>query len=394
MQYSYRKGLKLDNYAVAKDALLFERRQRQHGAVAANDVYPITFGGAVKVCTRPSADRGPDDDVGAVPVEPIACSHEWIAEHTLLAFKPGGTTHDAAQLLAAAFGHRRAGEFVKRISKLADGACAALASNNFGLLAQCVRRYRVLFNEWTEKRYLEGLDDIDCQLCGLNIPNLAWKPPGAGGSEALIVLVPDFDAHNRLTEFLTALEWSVKRIVVTHGVDAESIDGGRDVRITAGHRIDFIGAADLGADGRIRTEGRCCACAIEPRREILKSTCVDALPIQIVSGDQANHEGEFEVGLRAEVIVKPGRCDGGYLAILVNPADNAGTENEWWVQQQSTRQNDGFHCTCQFGEGALGLNERFVIVAVAVDRPLKTGDRFHGIPSGKEVGRRVVRRTR
>jgi hypothetical protein len=42
-----------------------------------------------------------------------------------------------------------------------------------------------------------------------------------------------------------------------------------EVRFTAGHRIDFIGAADLGQNVEIGLEGCCCSCAIEPRTEIV-----------------------------------------------------------------------------------------------------------------------------
>jgi hypothetical protein len=393
MQYFFRNGLPIDKTVVAQAALRFERRDRHAGAVAANDVYPIAWGGVVKVLTEPN---GQAEEEGEVRVQAVECDPDWIADHVLVAFNPRGKRHDAPDLLARLFGDPQAGRFVGDISALADEACSALQRSDFASLASCVARYRVLFNTWTGGAYLANVGKVAEQMQQrLNIPSLEWKPPGAGGTESLIVLLPDREAGDRVIEYFVGHDWWVQPALVTDGVSGEPIDGGRGVRITAGHRIDFVGAADLGQDGRIKVAGRCCGCAIEPRAEILGSARVQRSPSRVVLDLMSHADEEHAVGLRAEVAGRLDRGNGRHISVLVNPSDNGSTADTWWVQQQVSRHGDEFRCTCQFGEGRLGLDERFTILAVASDQPLQTGEILYGLSASTVVvGRRTVRRTR
>jgi len=100
---------------------------------------------------------------------------------------------------------------------------------------------------------------------------LAWKPPGGGATHALIVVVEDPPAGDRVLAFLRDAGWWASPVRVTGGLRAEA-GGAGPIRFTAGHRVDFVGVADLGQDRAIATPGRCCSCAIEPRGEIILET--------------------------------------------------------------------------------------------------------------------------
>lgn len=396
MQSYFRNGLPIDREAVARAALRFERRNRQSGAVAANDVYPIAHGGVVEVQTEPNRSGGLSEQDGRVSVRRIACDRNWVADHVLLAFNPVGQRHNVPGLLARLFGHARAAEIVGTISGLASDACGALERCDFDSLAQAVRLYRETFDGWMNGAYLNAVRGVAEQMIQrLSIPELEYKPPGAGSTESLIILVPDRAAGARVSSFLAERHWWVQPAIVTDGVCSELLAGERGVRITAGHRIDFVGAADLGQDSRIGVAGRCCACAISPRTEILSCTFPRSGkgPIELDPDHQPRNDPE--VSLRAEVTGDARLAGGRSIVVFVNPADNAHTYDAWWAQQRTVRHDNRYQCMCQFGEEHLGVGERFTIVAIATDQHFQTGEVVYGVRGiGEEIGRRTVLRTR
>ena len=74
-----------------------------------------------------------------------------------------------------------------------------------------------------------------------------------------------------MIDYFRGIKWWAIPAYVTGGVSGEFVKANGEVRITAGHRLDFVGAADLGQDLAIKEPGRCASCAIEPRTEILLS---------------------------------------------------------------------------------------------------------------------------
>lgn len=255
---------------VARAALRFERRWEANMAVAADDVYPITYGGVRKVITGPNTRKNGGIVDGQVTTEAVDHDPRWIAEHVVVAFDPRGTRHKVQIVLADLFEDKAAAvRYVKQFSGYADKACAAIKNRDCVGLAAAVNAYRDGFNEWTKGKHIGNVEAEARQLKGLRV--LGWKPPGAGASRSLIVITPDAEASAAVIQFFQNMEWWASPAYVTSGICGEFIKANGDIRITAGHRLDFVGAADLGQDIRIGAPGRCCSCAIEPRTEMLLS---------------------------------------------------------------------------------------------------------------------------
>ncbi len=265
-QLYLRHGAPVPRAEVAKTALRFERRWASKLAVAADDVYPITYGGLLKVTT--------ETDPPAVTTQQVPFDPRWIADHVVVAFDPHGKRHEAERFLERVVGHPHAARYVQQFSGYADAACGAITDGKLDDLAAVVNQYREEFDEWTaddvrkRKDYTFNVrEEAEDLMRSFRIR--AWKPPGAGASKSLILITEGRSATDAVVRHLLGKGWWASPAIVTTGICGEFIRSDGKVRITAGHRIDFIGAADLGQDERIMTPGRCCSCAIEPRNMIV-----------------------------------------------------------------------------------------------------------------------------
>ena len=304
-QQYLRNGPPLCLEEVAAAALRFERQLARGQldrdlAVAADDVYPITHGGVLKVLTAPSIQ---DSNMG-VSVEPIRHDTRWLADRIVVAFNPQGKRHVIPDLLDRLLNLPNAGEHIKKFTDLAHVASSAIAESykphstdkgderEIRKLADAVNRYRQEFDEWTKEAEAgapgDGVDPPHGPLFTRAVTDIAtdllkeltkdvvlgWKPPGGGASESLIVITPDVKGRDAVIRFFKSEKWKWRALpaYVTSGICGEFVKSDGEVRITAGHRLDFIGAADLGQDVRIRKAGCCCSCAIEPRTEIVLSS--------------------------------------------------------------------------------------------------------------------------
>jgi hypothetical protein len=253
--------------------LRFERRWAQGAAVAADDVYPITYGGLVKVLTRPNCRAGDSIEDGEVLVEHVSHDPAWIAEHVVVAFDPHGERHDVPNLLADLCADPKAKTFVAELSNLAQAAADAISKRSVHDLASTITKYKVVVDGWMNGRHLSHTSDIAAKLLEA-MPNevAGWKPPGAGASKSIIVIVREKPDRTKVIDFFAAQGWTAIPAYVTTGVSGEFLTADGHVRLTAGHRIDFVGGADIGQDVSIGVEGTCCSCAIEPRSELVIST--------------------------------------------------------------------------------------------------------------------------
>lgn len=118
------------------------------------------------------------------------------------------------------------------------------------------------------RRVAEELDKCIATIHGPK-PVFGWKPSGGGASESMITITENDTMRNVVMPFFKQRDWVALPAHVTSGICGEFITNNGDVRITAGHRLDFVGAADLGQDIAIGHAGCCCSCAIEPRTEIV-----------------------------------------------------------------------------------------------------------------------------
>ncbi|MBC7924458.1 MAG: hypothetical protein H7039_02270 [Bryobacteraceae bacterium] len=267
-QLYLRNGAPVPREEVAKAALLFERRWASKLAVAADDVYPITYGGMLKVIT--------EVDPPIVRTEQVPFDPCWIADHVVVAFDPYGKRHEAEKFLERLVGHRDAKGYVEEFSDYAATACEAMTPGreNLEALAGVVNKYRESFDKWTfnEKTmssdYTHNVRKVAEHLMSL-FHIRAWKPPGAGASKSLILITEGRAVTDAVVTYLTEKGWWASPAIATTGICGEFVRSDRKIRITAGHRIDFIGAADLGQDERINTRGICCSCAVEPRTMIV-----------------------------------------------------------------------------------------------------------------------------
>lgn len=267
-QLYLRSGAPVPREEVAKAALLFERRWASKLAVAADDVYPITYGGMLKVITEVAP---PIVKTEQVPFDPC-----WIADHVVVAFDPHGKRHEAEKFLERLVNHPQAQDYVREFSAYAATACEAITPGreNLDSLAEVVNKYRESFDKWTfdeskmRSDFTHNVRGVAEHLMSL-FHIRAWKPPGAGASKSLMLITTGRAVTDAVVTYLTGKGWWASPAIATTGICGEFVRSDGKIRITAGHRIDFIGAADLGQDQRIATPGMCCSCAIEPRTMIV-----------------------------------------------------------------------------------------------------------------------------
>jgi len=240
-------------------ALRAERERANGRAIGAQDVAAVIYGGALEIHTAIS---------GAVEVHPIVSDPEWLAEHLLLAFEPSGRRHDVPTLLDDLFGHPYAGRYVDAISALGRGMAAAVRGSDLAQLSRHMRRYVDLFDDWSGGRYLNAdirriAEDLEAAISpGL----LAYKAPGAGASSSIVAAVAQ-GARLAAEAFFHGLGWSVAPIRLAGGLEGQNF-GSAGAVFRAGHRVDLIGAADLGQDQAVGRAGVCVALAIEPLSEL------------------------------------------------------------------------------------------------------------------------------
>ncbi|MGD9856128.1 MAG: hypothetical protein AB7U20_14385 [Planctomycetaceae bacterium] len=261
-------GVPLSSARVALAALRMERGQAGGVALAAIDVYPITYGGVCMLHTAPGAH-----DFGHVSVVPISADPTWLGDHVVVAFNPRGKRHEVPSLLRRLVTHSSARARVERFSRLAAEAGAAIVNQDIRALASAVNNYRLEFDRWTTAAFDKPIFTLPVRriatalVAALPHDVLGWKPPGGGACEALIVISRCDLGARRVIEYLASAGWTAIPADVTGGVDVQVTCPA--VRITAGHRLDFIGAADLGQDPHISAAGVCCSAAIAPRSELL-----------------------------------------------------------------------------------------------------------------------------
>jgi galactokinase/mevalonate kinase-like predicted kinase len=250
-------GRSPDLDAVVARALLYERARANGRFVGAQDVAIEAHGGVGLVHTSAS---------GSIRTERIPCDVTQISRQLLFAHDPVGQRHHAPELLEHLFGHRQAREFVRALSDQATQAGEALRGGDFPRFGHAMTRAGAIFDEWSGGLAISpAARQAICLLKeGLGPRFLGAKAPGAGHASSLMVLVDD-GAAPAAREALRATGWTVEPVVVTGGLQFRQVRRGGLVRISAGQRLDAVGASDLGGDSSIREDGVCCGIAIEPR---------------------------------------------------------------------------------------------------------------------------------
>lgn len=235
-------------YGVARRALLAERGSGR--CVAAQDVFSIALGGVSLVRTEGETVFGVEGE--AVPHDP-----DWLAKHLLLAWDPNGVRHSAPDTLERLFTHPDRAWFVRYFSGLAERAAEAVTGRRVTLLAQCINAYREAFDAWSDGGFTDHAYLMASRLAEHGA--LGWKCPGAGGCAALLAVVKDVESMQECQRYVGRHGWSAMPVHVTGGLAVA------DGAASCGHRVDLIGAADLGQDPSINEPGVCLAVAIEPR---------------------------------------------------------------------------------------------------------------------------------
>lgn len=237
---------------VAHNALRAERGEGR--CVAAQDVWTVTFGGVGIVTT---AANGTVGGYAVRGFDPGLAGSAWLAEHLLIAWNPAGQRHEAPDLLERLFEHPARAWFVDFFSDLAEHAAHALELRDAGLLAACVNTYRKCFDAWSGGEHTHHAWSVGSRLQSNGA--LGWKCPGAGGCASLVVVTDGPAGMADCARYLHGCGWASLPAHVTGGLRVA--DGVASV----GHRVDLIGAADLGQDPSIGLPGRCLALAVEPR---------------------------------------------------------------------------------------------------------------------------------
>jgi hypothetical protein len=250
----------IDREEVIALALMAEWDRARGRWIGIDDVVPIVHGGALEVRTLAP---------GTITATPIAVDAEFVRRHLLSGFNPGGQRHHVPDLLESLFTHPRARAHVAAISKVALAASAALHEGELDHLASCVRRYMRLFCSWSGNRVINrAFAEMAWRLeTALGKRLWAVKPPGAGGAESLVALLEE-NAMGEAQDVLAQCGWSSWPVTISQGLTCHLDPSGRWVRFAAPHRIDLVGAADLGLDPSIAADGVCCSLAIDPLCEL------------------------------------------------------------------------------------------------------------------------------
>lgn len=257
--------------AVAHAALAAERHLAGGACVAANDVFPIVYGRVGMTETSPIASPSTGASLAkAIRPDtrylPIRHDPSAMARHIVVAVDPNGTPHHVPDLLGRIFKDRRAPGFVCRVSALTDRGAAALGNNDFPELADAMNVYRSEFDQLTGGSFTSAVaPEMKRLLRKFGTSDLGWKPSGAGACKSLILVVDDPDRGAAVARFLKELGWQAGLLRLSAGLTIKRARSGMRIDLSAGHRIDLIGAADLGQDVRVGVAGRCLACAVEPR---------------------------------------------------------------------------------------------------------------------------------
>lgn len=250
---------KPDLAAVARRALHLERIAADGLPVAANDVTPIVFGGALAVHTSAESRQ-----VSHVRIE---CDPDWWGSFLVWAYRPSGVSHHVPGLLRRLVEHGAAADYVAQISDIARTMIDAAKLHDIEAVASHVNEYRQLFFEgWGQGELIHP--DTRCVAERLNSTFgsdfLGWKPPGAGAASSIVCLVRNPIA---VCEFLRTVGWVAEVASLTCGLRMKPASQGNGVQFSCGGRIDLVGAADLGMC--FGADGVCVSLAVGPRSRLL-----------------------------------------------------------------------------------------------------------------------------
>jgi hypothetical protein len=241
---------------------LADERVRTGRAIASNDVGPVVVGNGVLTVTNP-----PNPVPYIVPIHPHPA---WIADHTVVAFNPNGSTHDAGRVLEHLFTNPAKGRsYIREINFCTLQALNSCTDRNIQQIGAAITEYKSILDRWTKGLYSAQVTRITVLLqreFGADI--VATKCPGAGAAEALMIICRKPCVRSRIITFLERLGWIAWQAKMTGGVRREAARPG-GITVSAGFRLDLIGAADLGLDSSISEPGWCMAIAIEPRAEAI-----------------------------------------------------------------------------------------------------------------------------
>ena len=235
-----------------KRALDTESSRVEGRKVAGQDVTAICTGDVSLISTSPG--RLPRSEI-------VRGVQAGLEGHLLFGFDPNGTKHHIPELLTRLLEHPKAKSLVKKISRLALDAKQAMETNNLQALGNHMSDYRELLTIWNPNFVLPAVGEMASRL-QTNLGNnlYAWKPPGGGSATSIFAIVEEVEPA---VEILTKQGWIAFPVTVSEGLRIRDRQQNR-LTITAPHRLDFIGYADLGENPAIGVEGHCLAVAVEP----------------------------------------------------------------------------------------------------------------------------------
>ncbi|HCN31006.1 MAG TPA: hypothetical protein DIT64_20285 [Verrucomicrobiales bacterium] len=261
---------------IARTALDDERRAAG-AAIAGNDVYPIVHGGVVSASV--------DLAFGGMRTRVVDADSDFLSRHFFLAWNPNGKMHSVSAALSNCFSDPVAGCRVRSLSALAGEMTRNLEKQDWRACGQGFLDYNREFQAWS-KSYLSP--SVASRMSSLvsragkdRLPG--WKHPGAGDAESVLLVC---DGRSETISFLRSefqsCGWEFQPVRGQGGLQVSLDTPGQKLTVSAPHRVDFIGAADLGADARIAVEGTCLACAVGPRLQI------DCPFVHALQGDMRN----------------------------------------------------------------------------------------------------------
>lgn len=257
----------LDKEILADAALNLERHLANGLKIGAQDVYSIVYGGVgiVKTLGNP-----PSGQTG-VCFKPIQYDPKWLSKHILIAYKSNGLRHEVSDLLQNLCAHPDSEKMIRHFSLLAEQAGVAIEECNELRLAEIISDYRERFNYWSSGSYINPsvsvlIEKLLNKFGKQNI--ISWKPPGAGAAESIALILSSELPHEPVISALREeYGWQVLPLSVSPGVCHAPYGPGGSFSVSAGARLDVVGAADIGCS--IGLNGRCCTICVAPRSELI-----------------------------------------------------------------------------------------------------------------------------
>lgn len=227
--------------------------------VAAQDVYTIVFGGIRCVYTAPKAIVKTERILMADPA--------FFDTHGFYCWCPSPERHKAPVTLSRLLSHARATDYVKTFSALSTEGAEAIEMSQIDRLIKVVSQYGDLYDEWAGVCRLSKLAQSLKKSMSANLrENFSLTPLGAGFADSFLFLGESPGETAAAARFAEESGWRMMQLQPVSGICL--VINKNQLSASIPHRVDLIGAADLGTSEGLSVAGTCLSLAVAPTNHL------------------------------------------------------------------------------------------------------------------------------